>query len=107
MTVNTNQAHLTASPSCVICAAASALIRTGTNPWPSRVPQSMARYSVQLGTVKEFTESAATCPLCPTLLAQLHLEARAQTAEEENTTRQDTFADDDVVELQYILFMGL
>jgi len=107
MTVNTSQAHLTASPSCAICTAASALIRTGTNPWPSRSPQSMARYSVQLGTVKEFTESASTCPLCRTLLAHLHLEARAQTAEEGNTTKQDTFADDDLVELKYILFMGL
>ncbi|KAK4444382.1 heterokaryon incompatibility protein-domain-containing protein [Podospora aff. communis PSN243] len=103
MTAITNQTHLTASPSCAICTAASALIRTGTNPWPSRIPESMARYSVQLGTVKEYTQSASTCPLCRTLLAHLHLVAR------DNTTKQVgyTFADDDLVELQYILFMGL
>ncbi|KAK0620838.1 heterokaryon incompatibility protein-domain-containing protein, partial [Immersiella caudata] len=100
--VNTNQPHLTASPTCDICTAASALIRTSINPWPSRFPQSMARYSVQLGTVQEFTESASTCPLCRTLLAHLQLLAR-----DETPNQQDPFADDHFVELQYILFMGL
>ncbi|KAK5651429.1 hypothetical protein OQA88_12517 [Cercophora sp. LCS_1] len=86
------------APECTICANASALVRTGENPFPSQITQTMFRPATQFGTVKDLAESATRCAACETMLAKLI--ARSQG----NKVRP--FADDDVIEMAYIRFMG-
>lgn len=88
-----------AAPDCAICGIVSALVQTGENPLPSRIPKTMFQPAARFGTVKEYTESAARCSLCRALLAKL----TAQPNEE----NPQPLEEDAVVEMAYMMFMGV
>ncbi|KAK0648517.1 heterokaryon incompatibility protein-domain-containing protein [Cercophora newfieldiana] len=90
---------LASDPDCVICKTAAALVRTGTNPWPSQITESMFQPAARLGTVKDYIESAAKCSDCQVLFAKL--------AAPSNDGQIRPLADDDVVEMAYLRFAGV
>jgi len=96
-------AEFTASPDCTICGMISSLVRNGTNPLPSRNPKTMFQPAARLGTLREYTESANKCPLCQSLLSRLGSHQNPN----EGDPQPQPPEDDAVVEMAYLLFMGV